>query len=100
MRILVPFALAAGIAAQSSPPVPTFASPARIEVAGKWLGEGRLYPSPVLHDVDRDGLADLVIGDLRGHLTVALRRPGEPAVWAAETKLMASDGQLLDFHNW
>ena len=99
MRKLVLPALTAAVAAQATQ-APTFAPPVRIQVAGKWLGEGRLYPSPVLHDHDRDGLPDLVIGDLRGHLTVARRQPGNAAAWAAETQVMANDGRLLDFHNW
>lgn len=99
MRTLTLLALASGLAAQT-PPEATFAPPVRIEVNGKWLGATRLYPSPVLHDRNGDGRADLVIGDLRGHLTVALRQPGAGITWATETKLMASDGQLLDFKNW
>lgn len=100
MRLLLLPTLCCTLAAQA-PPLPTFAPPVRLQVAGKWLGEGRLYPSPVLHDRNGDGLADLVIGDLRGLLTVALRQPGQgPATWAAEQKLLASDGQPLDFHNW
>lgn len=100
MRTLLLPALTCAVAAQT-PPTPTFAPPTRLQVAGKWLGAERLYPSPVLHDRNGDGLADLVIGDLRGLLTVAPRQPGQgPATWAAEQKLLASDGQPLDFHNW
>lgn len=108
MRTLVPLILASAALAQSTAPEPTFAAPVRLEAttpvrskaATSWLGAGRLYPSPVLHDMNGDGRADLVIGDLRGHLTVSLRQPGDALIWAAETKLLASDGELLDFHNW
>ncbi len=80
---------------------PQFAAPVRLEAGGKGLGENRSYPSPVFHDVDRDGLLDLVVGDLRGKITVALRQKGEgPARYAAETKLLAKDGKELDFANW
>ncbi len=80
---------------------PSFAAPVRLEAGGKGLGENRLYPSPVFHDVDRDGLLDLVVGDLRGKLTVALRQKGEgKAQFSAETKLLGTDGKELDFHNW
>jgi hypothetical protein len=99
MRVLTLLALASTLAAQARDAA-TFAPPVRIEVNGKWLGATRLYPSPVLHDRNGDGRADLVIGDLRGHLTVALRQPGAGIIWAAETKVMASDGKLLDFANW
>jgi hypothetical protein len=51
--------------------------------------------------MDGDGLADLVIGDLRGRLTVALRQRGAGAPkFAAETKVLANDGSELDFANW
>ncbi len=90
-------ALAATVGAQA----PQFAAPVRLEAGGKGLGENRSYPSPVFHDVDRDGLLDLVVGDLRGKITVALRQKGEgPARYAAETKLLAKDGKELDFANW
>jgi len=80
---------------------PEFAAPVRIEAGTKLLGENRLYPSPVFHDVDRDGLPDLVVGDLRGKITVALRMKGDgPVRYAAETKMLAADGKELDFQNW
>lgn len=99
LRSLAPL-LAMPLVAQSAP-TPGLAPPIRLEVAGKWLGAERQYPSPVLHDLDGDGLADLVIGDLKGLLTVARRerRDGAPG-WAAERPLLATDGRPLDFHNW
>lgn len=99
LRRLAPL-FAAPLVAQASA-APAFAPPVRLAVAGKWLGAERAYPSPVLHDVDGDGLADLVIGDLKGLVTVAKRerRDGAPS-WAAEQPLLATDGRPLDFHNW
>ena len=80
---------------------PTFAPPVRVQADGKDLGTSRLYPSPVLHDTNGDGLADLLIGDLRGRITVALRLPGAGLPrFAKETKLLAKDGDELDFANW
>jgi hypothetical protein len=65
------------------------------------LGEDRLYPSPVFHDMNGDGLLDIVVGDLQGRLTVALQRKDEgPRTFAAETEVGAADGKRLDFHNW
>lgn len=78
--------------------VPTFAAPVRLQAGDKLLGAGRLYPSPMAHDVDGDGRLDLVIGDLAGRLTVALRRAD--GTYAAETPLLAADGKRLDFANW
>lgn len=79
----------------------TFASPVRLKAGDAFLGEKRLYPSPAFHDVNGDGLLDIVVGDLRGILTVALRKPGAPPIaYAAETNLKSADGEDLKFHNW
>ena len=44
---------------------------------------------------------DIVVGDLRGRITIALRQAGDgPARFSAETKLKAQDGKELDFANW
>ena len=88
------------VVAQDTPP-PTFAAPVRLQAGGKLLGEGRPYPSPVLHDLDGDGRLDVVVGDLRGRLTAALRLPGDGAPrFAAEHDVLAADGKALDLHNW
>jgi hypothetical protein len=100
-RRALPFvvgALCAPVVAQAEP---KFAPPVRLKAGDKFLGFNRLFPSPAFHDVSGDGLPDLVVGDLWGHLTTALRQPGAGApVFGAETKLLAADGQPLDFHNW
>ncbi|MBL8898372.1 MAG: hypothetical protein JNM84_12120 [Planctomycetes bacterium] len=79
-----------------------FAPPVRLMSAGaKFLGEQRLYPAPTYHDVDGDGLQDIVVGDLRGLLTVARRLPGAgPARYAEEQPVRGTDGEEIDFHNW
>lgn len=99
--ILVAFIPVLGLLAATAAQAPKFAAPVRLEAGGKGLGENRLFPSPMFHDIDRDGLLDLVVGDLRGKITVALRQKGEGSVrYAAETKLLAKDGKELDFANW
>lgn len=80
---------------------PTFAPPVRLSAGDKLLGHNRLFPSPVFHDLDGNGTQDIVVGDLRGHLTMAARTAGTgPATYAAETKVTAVDGKVLDFANW
>ena len=80
---------------------PTFGPPVRLKAGDKFLGEKRLFPSPVFHDMNGDGLHDIVTGDLIGRLTIALRKPGSgPAAYEGETKLKDVDGKEIDFHNW
>jgi len=95
------FALPAAAATQAKNLASTFAEPVRIRAGEALLGEKRLFPSPVWQDMNGDGLADLVVGDLFGRLTVALRNSDSgPATYAAETKLAAADGKDIAFHNW
>jgi hypothetical protein len=91
----------AGLPTAIAQDAPHFASPVRLMAGEKMLGHNRLFPSPVFHDMNGDGQRDLVIGDLRGRLTIALRLPGSgPARFGAETKLLGADGKELDFANW
>ena len=69
-----------------------FAAPKRISA-----GEGRLYPSPVFHDVDGDQRLDLVVADLFGRVTFAKRTE---TGFAAEQPLKGKDGKPLKFSNW
>ena len=80
---------------------PTFGTPDRLECEGVFLGATRLYPSPVIQDMNGDGLADLVLGDLFGRLTVSLRRASDATPsFGPETPITASDGSELKFNNW
>ena len=96
MRIAFFCLLGATAAAQA----PTFAPPVRLQAGDRFLGEGRLYPSPVFHDLDGDGLVDIVVGDLPGRLTVAKRTAAAPAQFAKETKVLGKDGEQVDLQNW
>ena len=75
-----------------------FHDPIRIEAGDKMLGKGRMYPSPAAHDINGDGRFDIVIGDLRGHLTFALQ--GADGTFGSEQKLKDAHGKVLDFGNW
>lgn len=78
-----------------------FAAPKRILAGDAFLGEGRMYPSPVLFDVDGDGLPDLVVGDLPGRVTFAPRVAAKtPAAFGAEAPFLDRDKKPLKFHNW
>ena len=106
--ILQALVLAAGCAMLLSvsgigqePEKPVFAAPVRIKAGEAFLGQGRYYPSPVLHDIDGDKHLDIVIGDLFGRVTVARRVPAEDGLRVkAETALKNRNGKPLKFHNW
>jgi hypothetical protein len=93
-------ALTSGVALLSSATAqdPRFAAPVLLKAGDKNCGQGRLYPSPVSYDLVRDGRPDVVVGDLRGHLTVAAQRAD--GTFAAEQKVKDVDGKVLDFGNW
>jgi len=99
--ILVSGAMCTPQVLAQSDSTPKLADPVRLSAGEALLGERRLFPSPVYHDIDGDGLQDIVVGDLFGKLTVALRKPGAgPAAYGAETKLLDVAGKEIDFHNW
>ncbi len=81
--------------------VVSFAAPVRLRAGDQPMGEGRLYPSPALIDLDGDGVAEMIIGDLFGKLTVSKRIPGEDStVWSEPQPLEGADGKPLKFSNW
>jgi len=75
-----------------------FKAPVRLNAGDKMLGMNRLYPSPAAHDLNGDGRFDIVVGDLRGHLTFALQRAD--GTFDSEQKLNDAEGKVLDFGNW
>lgn len=78
-----------------------FAEPVLVLAGQAPMGARRLYPSPALQDMNGDGRADIVLGDLWGKLTVAPRLAGDgPATFGPDQPLLARDGTPLDFKNW
>ena len=79
-----------------------FKAPVRLQAGDKFLGENRLYPSPVVHDLDGDGLPDIVVGDLMGKVTVATRLTASDGRlrFEQEKAVQNREGQPLKFHNW
>jgi hypothetical protein len=90
-----------GATETATAPAARFGAPVLIRAGEAPMGAKRLYPSPALQDMNGDGRADVVLGDLWGRLTVALRRAADgPAAFGPDEPLLARDGQRLDFHNW
>ena len=85
---------------QAPAPAPArFDAPIRLTAEGEPLGKSLLYPSPRLHDIDGDGAAELVVGDLRGRVMVAEKAGDGLATWGA-LEPFRTDGRDLKFHNW
>ncbi len=93
----LPLVASSSLVAQGDPAKPTFAPLVELKAGGESITE-MMYPSPVLHDIDRDGIRELVIGDIFGHIRV-----GEPAdtatTWSKLTKVHAND-EILRLNNW
>lgn len=77
-----------------------FSKPVRLKAGGSFLGANRLYPSPAMHDINNDGHTDIVVGDLRGTVTIAIGQPGERVSFLSETPLKDRSGERLTFSNW
>jgi len=97
-RPLVALACSATLLSLATAQGAQFAKPVMIQAGSKVCGKDRLYPSPAAYDIDRDGKLDIVIGDLRGHLTYASQT--KPGTFATEQKLKDAAGKQLDFGNW
>lgn len=79
---------------------PQFSPPIRLMSEDNPLGRKKMYPSPRLYDIDRDGQDELVIGDLPGRVTVAEKVQGAgPAQWGPLEPFM-SGKRALKFRNW
>ena len=97
-RPLALFALTGAVLTSFGHAQDSFAPPVQIKAGKKLLGKGRMYPSPGFHDINGDGLKDVFIGDLRGHITYALRK--QDGTFDNEQKLKNARGRIIDFGNW
>ncbi len=97
-KLLLAAALAAASPESASPEAAAqFEPPVRLMAGDKYVGTTRMYPSPCMFDLDGDKKADLVIGDLFGHLSVY--SPYGDA-WKAKPAIKGANGKKLDFSNW
>ena len=62
-------------------------------------GEGHLT-SAIAFDLDGDGRADIVVGDLVGRLTVAYRGQDDAITFGKEEPVLGADGKQIDLKNW
>lgn len=78
-----------------------FAAPKRLKAGDAFVGADRSYPSPTVHDVNGDGMLDVVVGDLRGAITIAHGQRGDNgATLGSEVTWKGLDGKPLEFDNW
>ena len=99
-RFLVALACGVTLSSFATAQRVAFAAPVMLRAGEKVCGKGRLYPSPVFHDVNGDGTLDLVIGDLFGRVTFAPGVAKKPGAFGPEEPLLDRDGDQLKFHNW
>ena len=76
----------------------TFAEPIQVIAGDEAIGG--LYPSPTLFDIDGDGAAELVIGDLFGNIQYAERLSGDDLGAWGELKPFKTGERELKFNNW
>lgn len=82
-----------------------FEAPERLMVGDQPLNAEtrQMYPSPAVYDVDSDGQAELVVGDIFGSLQVYENQntsgKGDP-VWGKPTRLETAEGTPIKVPNW
>ena len=105
MRIVTVFTLLfAGLCvpvAAAEDATPLFRTPVQLKAGEAMMGEGILYPSPKLQDLDGDGISEMLIGDLRGQLLFSKRQGSSDATqWTTLEPVQTADGEPIKFDNW
>ncbi|HQZ66758.1 MAG TPA: hypothetical protein PLY87_16815 [Planctomycetaceae bacterium] len=78
-----------------------FRAPVQLKAGEGMMGQGILFPSPKMQDLDGDGVAEMLVGDLRGQLLVSKRQGGgDSTQWSALESLKTADGEPIKFDNW
>lgn len=78
------------------------AAPERLTADGQVIDHGQHigHTGPLLADLDRDGLVDLLVGSFRGHVEL-FRNEGRPDAPRFTSKgLLEAGGATLKIHNW
>ena len=70
-----------------------------VVTAGDKAFDTYIYPTPVLQDVDNDGVRELIVGDLIGNLFVCKAGEGSDVAWQAAANMQAQ-GKNLKLNNW
>ncbi len=78
------------------------AAPVRLAADGQWIDTGKetAHAGPSFHDLDGDGVRDLLVGNFAGTLA-HYRNVGTAAAPKFEAKgFLAAEGDPIKIHNW
>ena len=79
----------------------SFAAPVLLSAGEKIMGGDKIYPSPMMFDLDGDKRLEMYVGDLWGNLWISQKLPGGALTeWGELTALNDVDGNKLEFNNW
>lgn len=78
------------------------AAPERLTADGKVIDHGQYigHTGPLLVDVDRDGLVDLLVGSFRGHAELFANTGTRKNPEFTSKGLLPAGGEPLLIHNW
>lgn len=99
MAVLASFLATALTTAQENP---SFGKPVKVEADGVAIDAGKNngYSGPLFHDVDADGLPDLLVTSIRGNIRY-FKNYGTRRVPAfKEQKPLQAEGKPLRIRNW